>query len=304
MALVFDTLTLPDKATPLAHRTVKVRTPVSVSIEDEQREVMLESDLRTDVDGLFVADLDPLPESYYYLLVYPGNDIRTIIVPTVDPPQDAEHLVPNSSPPAYGYWASELREDNPSQPSPVVIGVRQLLAGVGITIDSSDPRRPRITAVIPSAADVGADPAGAADAARQAAITAAAADASSKASSAQSAATSAAHTDAAAQITALNLGSAATHPASDFATPAAITSAITALIGGAPGALDTLKELADALGDDAAFASHVTNSLATITAQLITKVSAPTDGSARPTCAVMAPGRLRPAAAARRWQES
>ncbi|WP_270375598.1 glycine-rich domain-containing protein [Marinicauda sp. Alg238-R41] len=43
---------------------------------------------------------------------------------------------------------------------------------------------------------------------------------------------------------------------------AAITAAIDALIGGAPGALDTLNELAAALNDDEAFAASVTASLA------------------------------------------
>ena len=41
-----------------------------------------------------------------------------------------------------------------------------------------------------------------------------------------------------------------------------ITTSIGALIGGAPGALDTLNELAAAMADDAAFSSTVTNSLA------------------------------------------
>jgi hypothetical protein len=223
MTTVFDTLTLPNSAEPLAYRTVKVRTPVSVSIEDERREVMLESELRTTADGLYVVDLEPLPESYYYLLVYPGNDIRTIIVPTAEPPHDTDHQVPNSDPAVYGYWAQELREDNPAIPSPVVIGVRQLVPGAGITIDSSDPRRPRVTAVTPTADDIGADPAGAAAAAGAAAVSAAASDASTKAAAAQSAAQSAAHADAASQIGALGLGSAATHPAADFATPAQLS---------------------------------------------------------------------------------
>lgn len=66
------------------------------------------------------------------------------------------------------------------------------------------------------------------------------------------------------------------HPISDInglqaaldakTTPAAVTAQITAavngLINGAPGALDTLKELADAMGDDAHFSATVTNALA------------------------------------------
>ena len=53
---------------------------------------------------------------------------------------------------------------------------------------------------------------------------------------------------------------------SDLPEAAAITSqinaAIQALVAGAPGALDTLNELAAALGDDANFAATVTGQLA------------------------------------------
>jgi microcystin-dependent protein len=42
----------------------------------------------------------------------------------------------------------------------------------------------------------------------------------------------------------------------------AVSSAVTALVGGAPGALDTLNELAIALANDAGFASTMTNALA------------------------------------------
>lgn len=66
------------------------------------------------------------------------------------------------------------------------------------------------------------------------------------------------------------------HPISDInglqaaldakTTPAAvaaqISAAVNGLINGAPGALDTLKELADAMGDDPNFAATVTNALA------------------------------------------
>lgn len=58
-------------------------------------------------------------------------------------------------------------------------------------------------------------------------------------------------------------GSAATAQATAISTSAtAISDAITALIGGAPGALDTLNELAAALGDDESFAASVTAALA------------------------------------------
>ncbi|MEG4441979.1 hypothetical protein QUB47_19060 [Microcoleus sp. AT9_B5] len=50
---------------------------------------------------------------------------------------------------------------------------------------------------------------------------------------------------------------------SKFATPAQIDQAITDLAGGAPGALNTLIELANALNNDANFASTMTNALAT-----------------------------------------
>lgn len=46
-----------------------------------------------------------------------------------------------------------------------------------------------------------------------------------------------------------------------FATAADITSAITALIGGAPGALNTLDELAAAINDDASYAASIVTAL-------------------------------------------
>lgn len=47
-----------------------------------------------------------------------------------------------------------------------------------------------------------------------------------------------------------------------IATTAFVEAAVTNLINGAPGALDTLKELADAMGDDANFSTTMTNALA------------------------------------------
>jgi hypothetical protein len=47
-----------------------------------------------------------------------------------------------------------------------------------------------------------------------------------------------------------------------LATTAFVAAAIAALIGGAPGALDTLKEIADALGEDEDFAATITSALA------------------------------------------
>ena len=43
---------------------------------------------------------------------------------------------------------------------------------------------------------------------------------------------------------------------------AGLTAAIASVVGGAPGALETLKELADALGDNADYAASITNALA------------------------------------------
>ena len=48
----------------------------------------------------------------------------------------------------------------------------------------------------------------------------------------------------------------------DSSTPGSVDAKINALINGAPGALDTLNELAAALGNDANFATTVTNSIA------------------------------------------
>ena len=52
------------------------------------------------------------------------------------------------------------------------------------------------------------------------------------------------------------------HASAGYATTSYVTTQINNLIAGAPGALDTLDELAAALGDDANFATTVTNSIA------------------------------------------
>lgn len=59
-----------------------------------------------------------------------------------------------------------------------------------------------------------------------------------------------------------NTGVVETISQTKFATPAMIDQAIVDLVGGAPGALNTLIELAGALNNDANFASTITNALA------------------------------------------
>ena len=49
---------------------------------------------------------------------------------------------------------------------------------------------------------------------------------------------------------------------SPFATQTFVNNEINSLIGGAPGTLDTLNELAAAINDDSNFASSITSSLA------------------------------------------
>lgn len=59
-----------------------------------------------------------------------------------------------------------------------------------------------------------------------------------------------------------------------LATQAYVAAQITALIAGAPGALNTLKELADALGDDASFSATLANTLSALSASVATKSTA------------------------------
>jgi len=54
----------------------------------------------------------------------------------------------------------------------------------------------------------------------------------------------------------------ATDNSTKLATTAYTDAAITAVIGGAPGTLDTLNELAAAIADDASYASTLTTALA------------------------------------------
>jgi hypothetical protein len=66
--------------------------------------------------------------------------------------------------------------------------------------------------------------------------------------------------DATGQVPAEQLGN-ATVDLSDYATEEYVDSAVTNLISSAPEALDTLNELAAALGDDENFATTITNSI-------------------------------------------
>ena len=64
-------------------------------------------------------------------------------------------------------------------------------------------------------------------------------------------------------INGVTISNASLANSSGFATETYVDNEITALVGGAPGALDTLNELAAAVNDDSSFASSVTTSLGT-----------------------------------------
>jgi hypothetical protein len=59
----------------------------------------------------------------------------------------------------------------------------------------------------------------------------------------------------------------------DVPTLAQVQVIVNGLVNGAPGALDTLNELAAALGNNANFATTVTNQIAAVQAQTATKAS-------------------------------
>ena len=83
-----------------------------------------------------------------------------------------------------------------------------------------------------------------------------------------------------------NIGSYAITSLSGYATQSYVTTQISNLVNGAPGALDTLNELAAALGNNASFSTSVTNSLAgklslsggTMTGQILFQTSALNNG--------------------------
>jgi len=142
--------------------------------------------------------------------------------------------------------------------------------GGGGAVDSVNGQTGAVTL---DAADVGADPAGSASTAQAAAIASASGDATTKANAAQAAAIAAAAnadnltsgTVADARIAATIARDAevtAAIASEASARDAAIAAAIAALVASAPGVLDTLDEIAAALGDDANFASTMTTALA------------------------------------------
>lgn len=60
---------------------------------------------------------------------------------------------------------------------------------------------------------------------------------------------------------------------SDYQTGAEVSASIQAVVGSAPEALDTLKELADALGNDADFAATITKKITAVSTDLSTEVT-------------------------------
>jgi hypothetical protein len=129
-------------------------------------------------------------------------------------------------------------------------GIVKADIGLGNVDNTSDANKPVSTAQ--AAADTAVASAAAADASAKASAAgaAAAADATAKANEAKAIAIAAAAEDATAKANAA-LSSANTYTDGKVAD----------LINSAPGALDTLNELAEAIGDDANFASTITNSL-------------------------------------------
>ena len=134
-------------------------------------------------------------------------------------------------------------------------GIVKVDIGLGNVDNTSDANKPVSTAQ--AAADTAvanaasSDATSKANAAQSAAEATASADATSKANAAQSAAEATASADATSKANAA-LSSANTYT----------DGAVANLIDSAPGALDTLNELAAAIGDDANYASTITNSLA------------------------------------------
>jgi hypothetical protein len=140
-----------------------------------------------------------------------------------------------------------------------------------ISTASSDATTKADAAEADAIATASADATSKANAAQSAAVSTASSDATSKANAAQSAAESTASADAttkadaaqaAAAVDATTKSDAALVSAQTYADNAAST-AVANVIDAAPASLDTLNELAAALGDDANFASTMTNSLAT-----------------------------------------
>ena len=112
-----------------------------------------------------------------------------------------------------------------------------------------------------------------ANAAQAAAISTAGTDATTKANAAQSAATTAAASDATAKADAALVSAKAYSDLSENASNAYTDSELAALINAAPGSLDTLNELAAAMGDDANFAASTATNIATAKGEAIATAS-------------------------------
>jgi hypothetical protein len=145
MSLVFHTLTYPDGQRPVRGQ-VRVRPVTDVVLDGEQREVVQGPSSAQLIDGLYVLDLDVLPDGYYHLITHPDGETLTVVVPPGSPPHDDAHKVPGSVS-DYGWWVQSIRADNPAVPPAVTVGVASVTASDdSIVVDNTDPRNPKLSA--------------------------------------------------------------------------------------------------------------------------------------------------------------
>lgn len=139
MTAIFNTLLDPNDA-PLAGRQVTLQLVTAGFVDDGQSEILRTAYSTTDDTGRYeYDDVEPNatidPTGTYYLLNETGTADATAVRWSI--------VVPDSG---TALWVKDLLVDNPPSPAAVVAGVVELVAGAGISIDSTDPQQPIVSA--------------------------------------------------------------------------------------------------------------------------------------------------------------
>jgi hypothetical protein len=147
---VFDTL-LKAGGVPDPGRIITITAGTPTVVTGQRGEVFSPLRVTTDANGAWIADL-AYTAGNYYKVTYPNRTVLTIQVPAVDPPQDANHLLPGTTD-QWGYWAYEIAINVPTAPDNFDAGVLAIVPATdqGVIVDTTDPRHPVVSLDVNSA---------------------------------------------------------------------------------------------------------------------------------------------------------
>lgn len=126
---------------PLVNVRVPIRLATNGYTSGGHAEIVRTVTVTTDATGTYQADLTPQsqidPAGTHYEVTHPSQTPGASITEVLS------FVVSDDAGPL---WLRDLLVDNPAQPSPLVAGVAEIVAGANVTVDNTDPTHPVIAA--------------------------------------------------------------------------------------------------------------------------------------------------------------